>query len=66
MARGIRKKLIYRDVASGKLIPKKVAEQSDPSTWLEEELMVVVDQFNDDQQESLSEEDVPVLNQPVQ
>ena len=46
--------------------PKKVAEQSDPSTWLEEELMVVVDQFNDDQQESLSEEDVPVLNQPVQ
>lgn len=43
MARGVRKKPVYRDVETGRLIPKKIADKRDPSTWVEEEFLVAVD-----------------------
>jgi hypothetical protein len=47
MARNVRKKLIYKDRATGKLIPKKLADQRDPSTWVEEEFILEVDDADD-------------------
>jgi hypothetical protein len=46
MAKKSQKKWIYRDNASGRLIPKKTADERDPSTWTQEEFL---DESKDDE-----------------
>ena len=46
MARKSQKKWIYRDKATGRLIPKQTADERDPSTWTQEEFL---DELEDDE-----------------
>lgn len=43
MAKRVRKKAVYRALATGRLIPKKIAEQQDPTTWVREERLEFFD-----------------------
>lgn len=43
MTRNVRKKTVYKDIETGKLIPKQEALNRDPATWTEEEFLVVID-----------------------
>ena len=46
MAKKSQKKWVYRDKATGRLIPKKTADERDPSTWTQEEFL---DESKDDE-----------------
>ena len=59
MTRNVRRKLVYKDLSTGKLIPKSEAHNRDPSTWVEEEFLVVIDHTDDT--ESFIEDDQPPL-----
>ena len=38
-----RAKVVYRDVETGRLLPKKVADERDPGSYVSEELLVDLD-----------------------
>ena len=48
MTSNIRKKTVYKDVATGSLIPEKIAKLRDPATWVAEEIEIEVEVFDEE------------------
>ncbi len=64
MTRNVRKKVVYKDIETGKLIPKKEALNRDPDTWVEEEFLVVIE-ANTDSVEPPGDDEPPLLTDAI-
>ena len=65
MTRNVRKKTVYKDIETGKLIPKKEALKRDPGTWIEEEFLVVIEANREDAAAAGDDGEPPLLTDAV-
>lgn len=50
-------KMVYRDLQTGRLIPKQEAKKRDPASWVQEEFTLIVTRPENDEPESIITEE---------